>query len=55
MAENKGVIMPDCPLKVQLCLPCCNWWREGKCTYPKRDLRTEKELDDLKAMRDAYR
>ena len=51
MSINKGVSKPDCPIDLGICYSSCYWRKDNKCTYPKRDPRTEKELEDLKAMK----
>ena len=55
MSESEGISMPSCRLDLGACYRSCDWWRDGKCTFPKRDLRTEKELEDLKALRESSR
>ena len=51
MPNKRGVSVHDCPLKLEVCFPSCHWWKEEKCTYPKPDLGTEKQVAELKAMR----
>ncbi len=50
MSQNKGVSVSNCPIDYPVCYPSCYYWRGEKCRYPKRDPRTEKELEDRKAM-----
>lgn len=51
MPETKGSSVYNCPIDLGVCYPSCYWWKDGKCTYPKRDRRSEKQIHDLKAMR----
>ena len=55
MSENKGISKFDCPLDLGVCYSSCYWWKDNKCIYPKSDLRTIKQLDDQKSMKQASR
>jgi len=54
---TKGRKVTNCPLHLDFCHPCCNWWgtvnSKPSCRHPSFTER--KQLDDFNVMKDASR
>lgn len=47
-SSDKGVSVPNCPLKLHVCFPSCFWHKGGECTFYSTEGR---QIDRMKENR----